>query len=79
MLHHLAFQFGELISGMRTYKPCGVNVASPAQPLVLPELDTGEEHLPQEPPPLALNMDNDGFDINVMLRCIPTEDQEVFA
>jgi hypothetical protein len=79
MLHRLAFQFGELISEKRTYKPCGVNMASPAQPLVLPELDTGVEHLPPESPPLALNMDNDGFDINVMLWYIPTEDQEAFA
>ena len=55
------------------------NVAGPAQPLALPELDTGVEHPPLEPPPLALNMDNDCFGINVMLECTPPEDQEVFA
>jgi hypothetical protein len=55
------------------------NVAGPAQLLALPKLDTGVERPFPEPPPPALDMDDDHFNINVMLECIPPEDQEVFA
>jgi hypothetical protein len=55
------------------------DVACPAQLLALPELDTGVERSPPEPPPPALGTDNYCFDINAMLECIPPEDREAFA
>ncbi len=55
------------------------NFACQAQLLALPELDTGVERLPLETPPLVSLMDNDCFNINVMLECIPPEDREAFA
>jgi hypothetical protein len=55
------------------------DVACPAQLLVLPELDTGVERSPLEPPPPALHTDDYCFDINAMLECIPPEDWEGFS